>query len=139
MFFKRILLLGLLAFLVIGLVNTGRSASYHAGWSQGYFAGRQAAGQQAAAGEDGAPAPAPYAPYPHAGWRGGPGMGFFPFWWGIGLFFKVGLFLLFLGLIGRFFRFGHWHRPRDKHWRHHHAPPWSREHEEPYDEKIVKA
>ncbi|MDX1523813.1 MAG: hypothetical protein R3264_19455 [Anaerolineae bacterium] len=94
------------------------------GWSQGYTAGLAAA-------DGGARAVGPYPVY---------GFGFFPFFWGFGLIFKLGLLLLFFLFIGKIFRFwrwrgaggpqgsgwggpGHYHPHGDRH--HHRRPPWA--------------
>ena len=109
MFVRRIFALILVALLVIGLL----SIAGYAGWSQGYTMGRLAA-----SGEGGTVAP--YAPYP---------IGFFPFWFGIGLFFMLGLLFLPFLVIAKCFGFIAWRMadgPHGKYWAkywHHHGPP----------------
>lgn len=123
--------------LLTGLLVAGGVMIYRTGWSQGYMV---------AGGEDGATVP--YAPF---------GFGHpapFP------TFFMVGLFLLLLVVIGRFFRFlawravggpwmmagGPWGGRRARHWRrfcgpapHGPMPPWCWGWEKPSEEKSDKA
>jgi hypothetical protein len=109
MFIRRIFALILIILLVAGLL----SIAGYAGWSQGYTMGHLAA-----SGEGGTVAP--YAPYP---------IGFSPFWFGIGLFVKLGLLLLLFLVLAKCFGFWAWRMaggPPGKYWaRHwpHHGPP----------------
>jgi hypothetical protein len=109
MFVRRIFALILVVLLVIGLL----SIAGYAGWSQGYTMGHLAA-----SGEGGTVAP--YAPY---------AIGFSPFWFGIGLFFKLGLLLLLFLVVAKCFGFWAWRMasgPQGKYWaKHwpHHGPP----------------
>jgi hypothetical protein len=125
MFRRRILATIVIGLLIIGLLSLGG----YIGWSQGYAMGRLASGEAGA----GAPAGAvgPYLPYY--------GVGFFPFFWGIGLVFKIGFFLLFFFLIAKFFRFFAWRMAGGargpywggpKQWHHGPKPPWWRDWEE---------
>jgi hypothetical protein len=109
MFFRRIFALILVLLLAIGLL----SIAGYAGWSQGYTMGHLAA-----SGEGGTVAP--YAPY---------AIGFSPFWFGIGLFFKLGLLLLLFLVLAKCFGFWAWRMaggPHGKYWAkhwHHYGPP----------------
>lgn len=131
MFRRGFLPLLLIVLLVFGLIGMGNSAAFRSGWSQGYYAGQRADGTGDAVES------APDRPYGYDGPRFGPGFGFFPFFWGAGLFLKLFLFLLLFGLMARLFfrpwRRDGWHRghhPREK-------PPWAYEGGEP-DDKVYK-
>lgn len=129
----RFLVVLLAALIVIGLVILGGLAIHRIGWSQGYKVGQLAAGS-----EEGATVP--YGAY-----------GFGP----SGLFLTIGLLLLLLIMIGKFFRFWAWKMaggpwmmagsPEVKRWaRHWHRPhgpmpPWCWGWEEPSEEKAEKA
>lgn len=145
MFRRGFLPLILIGLLLLAFAGAGRSAAYRAGWSQGYYAGQQVAREDGGAA---AAAPyAPYAPYAPGGFHHGAGFGFRPFFCGLGLLLPFGLFLLFMGMIGRFAfgrrhgpkHFAGWHGP----WGHHgpgkHKAPWWNEDEEPIDDTIRKA
>ena len=127
-----------LALLVIALLVGGGYALYRGAWNQGYMAGQAAAG-----GESTAPMwyGHPYAMRPHG--------------FGLGLFFAIGLGILFFAFIGKMMRMAFWskamaggHHPPDprwakhwaahKRWHHHHGhPPWCRC--EPPEEQADKA
>jgi len=132
----RFLVVSLAALILIGLLILGGLAIHRIGWSQGYKVGQLAAGI-----EEGATVP--YGAY---GFRYS------------GLFLTVGLVLLLLIFVGKFFRFWAWkmawgpwmmaggpwkmaHRPKGEHWaRHWHRPhgpmpPWCWGWEEPSGEK----
>jgi hypothetical protein len=136
----RFLVVSLTALIIIGLVILGGLAIHRIGWSQGYKVGQLAAGI-----EEGATVP--YGAY---GFRYS------------GLFLTVGLILLLLIVVGKFFRFWAWkmawgpwmmaggpwkmaHRPKGEHWaRHWHRPhgpmpPWCWGWEEPSGEKAERA
>ncbi len=128
----------LAALIVIGLLIIGGFVIHRIGWSQGYVAGQLAAGS-----EEGAAAP--YAPYGF----GYPGRYFVfaPFPFGGGLFLAVGLIILLLIGIGRFFRFRAWRMaggPQGQYWtgrwhRHHGPmPPWCWGWEKPSEESTEK-
>lgn len=138
MFRKGFLPLLLIGLLVFGLIGVGNSAAFRAGWSQGYDAAQRADV------EDGERESEPDRPDSYDGPRFGPGFGFFPFFWGIGLFFKLLLFLLLFGLIARlFFRPWGWggrhrgHHAWHGHQRHEKAP-WAYEGGDPDDDKVYK-
>jgi hypothetical protein len=119
--------LATLVFIVL-LIAAG-AAVYYAGWSQGYAAGQL--------GEESATLPL----MPHGlGYPGRP-FGLAPFAFGVGLIFKIGLFLLVLVLIGSFLRLLAWKAiggpwmatmggPMSRHWAshwrraHRHVPHW---------------
>ena len=125
----RFLAILLAVLIVIGLLILGGLAIHRIGWTEGYKMGQLVAGS-----EEGAVAP--YAPY---------GFG------SSGLFVTVGLLLLLLIVIGKFFRFWAWKMvggpwmmaggPRAARWaRHWHRPhgpmpPWCWGWEEPSEEK----
>jgi hypothetical protein len=132
----KFLVVSLAALIIIGLVILGGLAIHRIGWSQGYKVGQLAAGS-----EEGAAVP--YGPY---GFRYS------------GLFLTIGLLLLLLIVVGKFFRFWAWkmawgpsrtawgpwmmaHGPRGERWaRHWHRPhgpmpPWGWDWEEPSEEK----
>ena len=129
----RFLVVSLAALIIIGLLILGGLAIHRIGWSQGYKVGQLAAG-----GEEGATVP--YGAY---GFRYS------------GLFLTVGLILLLLIVIGKFFRFWAWKMvgapwmmargPRGEYWaRHWHRPhgpmpPWCWGWEEPSEEKAEEA
>lgn len=146
--FRRILGIGLIAFLLISLFGGLSQARSQAAFNQGYQAGLQAQTLTTTSGEETA---VPTAPVYH---RYEPGYGRFPGWGlvGFGLlglvafFFKIGFFLFLLMLISRLF-FGH-RRGYGHHWRHygrcHHGgehafhskrPKWMNE---AGDEEIIK-
>ncbi len=111
MFFRRrIFAVLVIALLVIGALTLGG----YAGWSQGYATGLATGGEASVV--------VPYAPY---------GFGFHPFFWGIGLFFKLAFFFLFFLMIAKFFGFWAWrmaggpppHWAKHRHWPHGHYPP----------------
>jgi hypothetical protein len=115
--------------IIIGLLILGGLAIHRIGWSQGYKVGQLVAGSEGGA-------TVPYAAY---GFRYS------------GLFVTVGLLLLLLIVIGKFFRFWAWkmawgpwmmaHGPKGeqwtRHWRRPHGPmpPWCWGWEEPSEEK----
>jgi hypothetical protein len=124
----------LAALIIIGLLVLGGLAIHRVGWSQGYKVGQLAVG-----GEEGARVP--YAVY---GFRYS------------GLFLTIGLLLLLLIVVGKFFRFWAWkmawgpgmmaHGPMSAHWARHwrrpHGPMppwWCWGWEEPSEEKAEKA
>ncbi len=121
---------GLFRVLVIALLIFGAlMIGSYAGWSQGYVSGL-AVGN---AGEGSVVVP--YAmPY---------GYGFHPFFWGIGLFFKLAFFFFFFMIIAKFFGFfawrmaggpgGHWKHHR--HWHPEARPPWATGEEGPSSER----
>ena len=132
----KFLVVSLAALIIIGLVILGGLAIHRTGWSQGYEVGQLAAGS-----EEGAAVP--YGPY---GFRYS------------GLFLTIGLLLLLLIVVGKFFRFWAWkmawgpsrmawgpwmmaHGPKGERWaRHWHRPhrpmpPWCWDWEEPSEEK----
>jgi len=136
----RFLVVSLAALIIIGLLILGGLAIHRIGWSQGYKVGQLVAGS-----EEGATVA--YGPY---------GFGY------SGLFLTIGLLLLLLVVIGKFFRFWAWkmawepwmmagrpwkmaHGPKGEHWaRHWHRPhgpmpPWCWGWEEPSEEKAEKA
>ena len=129
----RFLVVSLAALIIIGLLILGGLAIHRIGWSQGYKMGQLVAGS-----EEGATVP--YGAY---GFRYS------------GLFLTVGLILLLLIVIGKFFRFWAWkmvgapwmmaHRPEGARWaRHWHRPhgpmpPWCWGWEEPSEEKAEEA
>ena len=136
----RFLVVPLAALIIIGLLIVGGFAIHRIGWSEGYRMGQLAAG-----GEGGATVP--YGPY---------GFGY------PGLFLTVGLLLLLLVVIGKFFRFWAWKMvagpwmmaggpwkvaggPKGEHWtRHWHRPhgpmpPWCWGWEEPSEKRAEKA
>ena len=117
---KRLLILGLAALIVVGLLFIAGSTVYRSGWSQGYMMGRLAAG-----GDDGAGVP--YMPYSPA--YSGRGLGVSLCCAGPLLIAGL-LFLLFFGI--RFSSFRAWKMAGGpegerwaEHWRrhhHHHVP-----------------
>ena len=132
----RFLVVSLAALIIIGLVILGGLAIHRIGWSQGYKVGQLAADI-----EEGATVP--YGAY---GFRYS------------GLFLTVGLILLLLIVVGKFFRFWAWKMawgpwmmaggpwkmaggPRGERWARHwhrphaHVPPWGWDWEEPSEEK----
>jgi hypothetical protein len=132
----QFLVVSLAALVIIGLLILGGLAIHRIGWSQGYKVGQLAAGI-----EEGATVP--YGAY---GFRYS------------GLFLTVGLVLLLLIVVGKFFRFWAWkmawgpwmmaggpwkmaHRPKGehgaRHWHRPHGPmpPWCWGWEEPSEEK----
>ncbi len=124
-FFFRIVML----VVIIALLTLGGYTIYQSGLGQGYALGLQAGGAERGAGVPQMPV-APFYPY---------GFGFVPFLWGIGLFFKIGFFLILFLLLARLFFWGfawrraggpggrHWGR----HWEHHGSPPsWHGERED---------
>jgi len=133
----RFLVVSLAALIIIGLLILGGLAIHRIGWSQGYKVGQLAAGV-----EEGATVP--YGAY---GFRYS------------GLFLTVGLVLLLLIVVGRFFRFWawkmawgpwmmaggprgeRWARPHARHWHRPHGPmpPWYWGWEEPSEEKAERA
>jgi hypothetical protein len=136
----RFLVVPLATLILIGLLILGGFAIHRIGWTEGYRMGQLAVG-----GEGGTVAP--YAPY-------GPGYS--------GLFLTVGVLLLLLIVIGKFFRFWAWkmvggpwmmaggpwkmaHGPKGRHWArrwhrpHGPMPPWCWGWEEPSEEKAEKA
>lgn len=133
MFRKGLLFLLLLTLLVVGLVGAGNSAAFRAGWSQGYEAAQQVDGDE---GRAAGSVPDRSGRYDDR--RFGPAFGFFPFFWGVGLLFKLFLFLLLFGFIARlFFRPWHrggWHRGH----RPHEKPPWAYEGGDTGDDKAYK-
>lgn len=103
--------------LIIGLLALGG----YAGWSQGYMM------DLAAGGGEGARV-APYPPFAF-------GYGFFPLFFGLGIFFKLAFFLLIFLFIAKIFRFWTWRTaggPPGEYWgrRHGHRPPWYSDEEE---------
>jgi hypothetical protein len=136
----RFLAVLLAALIIIGLLILGGLAIHRIGWSQGYKVGQLAVGIEGGA-------TLPYGPY---GFRYS------------GLFLTIGLILLLLIVIGKFFRFWAWkmaggpwmmagrpwmmaHRPKGEHWaRHWHRPhgpmpPWCWGWEEASEEKAERA
>jgi hypothetical protein len=129
----RFLVVSLAALIIIGLLILGGLAIHRIGWSQGYKVGQLAAGI-----EEGATVP--YGAY---GFRYS------------GLFLTVGLVLLLLIVVGKFFRFWAWKMawgpwmmaggPKGERWaRHWHRPhgpmpPWYWGWEEPPEEKAEGA
>ena len=133
----RFLVVSLAALIIIGLVILGGLAIHRIGWSQGYEVGQLAAGI-----EEGATVP--YGAY---GFRYS------------GLFLTVGLVLLLLIVVGKFFRFWawkmawgpwmmagglqgeRWARQWARHWHRPHGPmsPWGWGWEEPSEEEVEKA
>jgi hypothetical protein len=136
----RFLAVLLAALIIIGLLILGGLAIHRIGWTEGYKMGQLVAGS-----EEGATAP--YAPY---------GFG------SSGLFVTVGLLLLLLIVMGKFFRFwawkmvggpwmmagGPWMMTRGpkaarwaRHWHRPHGPmpPWWWGWEEPSEEKAERA
>jgi hypothetical protein len=136
----RFLVVSLAALIILGLLILGGLAIHRIGWSQGYKVGQLAAGI-----EEGTTVP--YGAY---------GLRY------SGLFLTVGLVLLLLIVVGKFFRFWAWkmawgpwmmaggpwkmaHRPKGEHWaRHWHRPhgpmpPWCWGWEEPSEEKAERA
>jgi hypothetical protein len=106
---------------IISLLSLGG----YLGWSQGYTAGVIAADGSGA--YEGGARPVPLArPYYY-------GYGFFPIFFGFGLFFKLIFILFIIFLISRLFRFWAWGGPWGRGWggpharHHHHGPPWSGE------------
>lgn len=126
MFGRRFLMLVLVIVLIGGLMSAFSSWRYEAAWQQGYAMGQQTAGNV----ESAAPA-APATPY--GGYGRSFGWGFLPFLALGGLCFKGLLFLLIIGMVGRFFcgRRWHGHRPGHGHGPWHEA--WRRHHEEGHD------
>jgi hypothetical protein len=136
----KFLVVSLAALIIIGLVILGGLAIHRIGWSQGYKVGQLAAGS-----EEGAAVP--YGPY---------GFGY------SGLFLTIGLLLLLLIVVGKFFRFwawkmawGPWKMARSpwmiahglkgerwaRHWHRPHGPmpPWCWGWEEPPEGEAEKA
>jgi hypothetical protein len=133
----RFLIVSLAALIIIGLLILGGLAIHRIGWSQGYKVGQLAAGI-----EEGATVP--YGAY---GFRYS------------GLFLTVGLVLLLLIVVGKFFRFWawkmawgpwmmaggpkgeRWARQWARHWHRPHGPmpPWYWGWEEPSEEKAEGA
>jgi len=129
----RFLVVPLAALIIIGLLILGGLAIHRIGWSEGYRMGQLAAGDKEGA-------VVPYAPY---------GFGH------AGPFLTVGLLLLLLIVIGKFFRLWAWRMvgqpwmmargPKGEHWaRHWHRPhgpmpPWCWGWEEPSEAKTGKA
>ena len=126
----RFLVVPLAALIIIGLLLLGGLAIHSIGWSQGYKVGQLAAGS-----EEGATVP--YGPY---------GFGY------SGLFLTIGLLLLLLIVVGKFFRFWAWkmaHGLKGQRWARHWArhwhrpygpmPPWCWDWEEPSKEEARKA
>jgi hypothetical protein len=133
----RFLIVSLAALIIIGMLILGGLAIHRIGWSQGYKVGQLAAGI-----EEGATVP--YGAY---GFRYS------------GLFLTVGLVLLLLIVVGKFFRFWawkmawgpwmmaggpkgeRWARPQARHWHRPHGPmpPWCWGWEEPSGEKAARA
>jgi hypothetical protein len=133
----RFLVVSLAALIIIGLLLLGGLAIHSIGWSQGYKVGQLAAG-----GEEGATVP--YGPY---------GFGY------SGLFLTIGLLLLLLIVVGKFFRFWAWkmawgpwmmaHGLKGQRWARHRAKHWHRPYgpmpswcwgwEEPSEEEAKKA
>ena len=130
----------LAALIIIGLLILGGLAIHRVGWSQGYKVGQLAAGSDVGA----------TASYGSYGFRYS------------GLFVTIGLLLLLLIVVGKFFRFWAWkmawgpwmmaggpwmmaHGPKGKRWTRHWAkhwhrphgpmPPWCWDWEEPDEEK----
>jgi hypothetical protein len=133
MFRKGLLPLILLTLLVVGLAGASSSAAFRAGWSQGYDAAQEVEGDDGRAAES-----VPDRSGRYDGRRFGPAFGFFPFFWGVGLLFKLFLFLLLFGFIARLFfrpwRWGGW-----RHGRHpHEKPPWAYGGGDPDDDKVYK-
>ena len=129
----RFLVVSLAALIIIGLLILGGLAIHSVGWSQGYKVGQLAAGS-----EEGAAVS--YGPY---------GFGY------SGLFLTIGLLLLLLIVVGKFFRFWAWKMARGpwmmahglkgerwvRHWRRPHGPmpPWCWGWEEPSKEETEEA
>lgn len=142
MFGRRFLLLVLVIVLVGGLMSAFSSHRYEAAWQQGYVMG-----QQAAAGAEGAAPTTPTLPYGSYGRSFGWGWGFLPFFGLAALFFKGLLFLLLLGMVGRFFcgrgwrghRPGHGHGPWHEAWRRHHEEGHSHPPREKTPEDVMAA
>lgn len=116
-----------LAVLVVGLLVGGGYALYRGAWSHGYAAGQAA--------ETGGEIAAP-------GWYGYP-FPMRPHGFGLGLFFAIGLALLFFAFVGKMMRVAFWSKamaggpfPADARWARHWAahrhwhyphgpvPPW---------------
>ena len=88
----------LVMLVIVGLLAVGGVALYRAGWSQGYVAGQVVEGEEGAITSPGLGYPGwHFMPVPY---RAAP----FVF----GAVFKIGLFLLFLAVIGRMLRFVLW-------------------------------
>ncbi len=129
MFRRSILKVLVITLLIIGALMV----SSYAGWSQGYVMGLAAE-----SGGEGSVV-APYVVPPGYGY----GYGFHPFFWGIGLFFKVAFFLFFFMMIAKFFGFWAWrmaggpggHWGHHKHWHPESCPPWAFGEEGPSSEK----
>lgn len=122
MFRRRILLGLLLLILAFGLFSLGG----YMGWSQGFASGSLAATVAGDGGEM-------VAPRPFGGYYPAPfyGPGFYPVFFGFGLFFKFFFFLFFIFLISRFFGFWSWHLAggppgywRGRRWGPYGPPPW---------------
>jgi len=122
--------------IVIVLLIAGASAFRRSAWEQGYMMGRLSGGEEGAV--------MPYAPYSYPGRHSGFSSAL------CGLpFLGIGLFFMFLLMMGKAFRFHAWKRvggPPDerweKHWRrfHTHKTPWCWwGDEEPAEEKADKA
>ena len=145
--------------LLVGLLTVGGWAIHRASWSQGYAAGQLAAGSEES---EVVPETLPHMPYGlgYPRWY----LGFPPFFFGLGLIFKIGLLFLLLVVIGNVFRWLTWrkvmmtggpwamgtHHHRDewsKHWHQRHGPPphhgpvppWCWSWEEPSKEEAEEA
>ena len=118
-----------MAAILIGLLAIGGYTIFQAGVSQGYSAAIITEGLEGIEGI------APRGGFGFFPYRYGYGFGFSPFFWGIGLVFRLLFFFLLFGLIFRFLffrrawgRYGR-HRSRkdwEAHWEKHHGgkPPW---------------
>jgi len=117
----------LFALLLIGLLAVGGMALFRSGYTQGYQVGALAA----SAASKGTTPPLPAYGYPPMGLY--PGYGYPMYGSPFGLFFGIGLFVLFLFMIGGIFRMMAW-----RHWAGAHGsefkgpdfgpggPPWHR-------------
>jgi len=140
MFRKWFWVKALATLVVIGLLVAGGFTLSRVSWWQGYRMSQLAMGSE----EDTAVPDLPFGyGFGHRRLHGR-----FPlFLFGVGLLFKVGLFLLLLAVIGKFFRFWAWkmaYGPASKrwpkHWHGHHGPmhPWCWGWEKPSDEQVAK-
>jgi hypothetical protein len=108
MFPRRILIAGLVALVILGLVVSGNAAQQREAWTQGFLVGRLSAGSSGS----GSAAPLPPEVYPGlAGGYGAYGYGGYgagPHFGGFGFLLLIGLGLLFFMFAGRFLRHNAW-------------------------------
>jgi hypothetical protein len=156
MFGRRFLGIALLLFGIFALFGVIRSSSYRAGLSEGYYLGQQQSNSSETADSPSSPSADPNQPYSGPGYHYGRGPGFgwgyrwgwhgSPFFWILGALFKFWLFLLVIGLIGRFFFWGRHGRGPGGRWghgpwgHHHHRHGPSEKYNDDYsDEPVMKA